>query len=137
MTHVHVHHADPIGDLKPTPQGILIDTALPKFGDDYAERSQALFADDAKALADALQAQLPGGTLNALLAEMLSRQACLLRVPMPVAAIVQERYRIRDLVTAGVRNDEIHKRSAMPLLEAAGFTPDEAREIVYAAEEES
>lgn len=85
MAHVHVHHADPIDDLKPTPQGILIDTALPKWGDDYAERAQVLFAADAKALADALQAQLPGGTLNALLAELFTRQACLLRVPMPTA----------------------------------------------------
>lgn len=43
---------------------------------------------------------------------------------------------MHGLVTAGVRNGEIHRRSAMPLLEAAGFTADEAREIVYAAEEE-
>lgn len=41
------------------------------------------------------------------------------------------------LVTAGVRNDEIHRRAARPLLEAVGFTADEARAIIAAAEEES
>lgn len=44
---------------------------------------------------------------------------------------------IHKLVTVGVRNEEIHRRSALPLLEAAGFTGDEARDIVHAAEEES
>lgn len=48
-----------------------------------------------------------------------------------------QRARIRKLVTAGIRNEEIHRRSAMPLLEAAGFTADEARQITNAAEEES
>ncbi len=41
------------------------------------------------------------------------------------------------LVTAGVRNEEIHRRSALRLLEAAGFTADEARDILHAAEEEA
>lgn len=44
---------------------------------------------------------------------------------------------MHGLVTAGVRNDEIHRRAALPLLEAAGFTADEARDVVYAAEEET
>lgn len=46
-----------------------------------------------------------------------------------------QRARIRKLVAAGVRNEEIHRRSAMPLLEAAGFTADQVREIIHAGEE--
>lgn len=47
------------------------------------------------------------------------------------------RIRIRDLVTAGIRNQEMHHRSGTPLLEAVGFSADEARQIVYDAEESS
>lgn len=56
---------------------------------------------------------------------------------MTASIPTETRARIRDLVTAGVRNEEIHRRSALRLLEAAGFTADEAREIVHAAEEEA
>jgi hypothetical protein len=41
------------------------------------------------------------------------------------------------LVTAGVRNGEIHRRAAMPLLEAVGFDAGAARDIVHAVEEEA
>lgn len=41
------------------------------------------------------------------------------------------------LVASGVRNGEIHRRAARPLLEAVGFDAGEARTIVDAAEEEA
>jgi len=45
--------------------------------------------------------------------------------------------RVRDLVIAGVRNQEIHRRSALPLLDAVGIGTDESRALVAQAEEQS
>lgn len=46
------------------------------------------------------------------------------------------REQIRELVVAGVRNQEIHRRSARPLLEAVGFTSEQSWDLVEQAEEE-
>jgi hypothetical protein len=65
---------------------ITIDKLMPRpsrNGDDTIERTQRLFAADAKAIADALWDALPGGTISQLCVEMLTRQASLFRVPMP------------------------------------------------------
>ena len=48
----------------------------------WLRESQLRHRSDAKALADELFATLPGGTLDALLCEMIERKACLLRVPL-------------------------------------------------------
>jgi hypothetical protein len=40
-----------------------------------------------------------------------------------------------DTVLRGVRNQEIHRRSALPLLEIAGLTPAEAYDAAHTAEE--
>lgn len=45
------------------------------------------------------------------------------------------RTRIRALVAAGIRNQEVHRRSGMSLLGAVGYSADEARQIAYDAEE--
>ncbi len=44
--------------------------------------ARALYAEQANALADALFNSLPGGTVDALLAEMLRRKASLFRIPL-------------------------------------------------------
>lgn len=54
------------------------DLTLPETDD--MEASRRLFQRDAKAIADALHESLPGGTLHALLVELLSRKASYLTV---------------------------------------------------------
>lgn len=44
---------------------------------------------------------------------------------------------MHGLVTAGVRNGEVHRRAALRLLEAVGFDADESRDIVHRAEDDS
>lgn len=82
-TVVHVHHADPVRD-EPIPRvSIVVDLAQPKHDlTSYADEAGKLFRADAKKIADALDAALPGGTLAALLVEMLQRKTDLLRVPV-------------------------------------------------------
>jgi hypothetical protein len=43
--------------------------------------ARAIYANEANTLADALFSSLPGGTVDALLAEMLRRKASLCRIP--------------------------------------------------------
>lgn len=82
---VHVHRADP-ARTTPVPAAVIaVVLPQPTHGADYATHAQAMFYTDALKIADALQAALPGGTWTALLAEMLTRQGCLLRVPMASA----------------------------------------------------
>lgn len=54
--------------------------------------------------------------------------------PEPIPAAVRER--VQSLVLAGLRNQEIHRRSARPLLEAVGVPGQEASDLVWAVEEE-
>lgn len=81
---IHAHRADATR-TEPVPAVLIaIDLTQPvKDGPDWAAQARAMFNADAQKIADALQAALPGGTWTALLAEMLTRQGCLLRVPMP------------------------------------------------------
>lgn len=84
MTTIHVHRADATRTELVPPVTIAVDLTQPtRDGADWATEARAMFAADAQKIADTLQAALPGGTWTALLAEMLTRQGCLLRVPMP------------------------------------------------------
>lgn len=62
-----------------------------------------------------------------------ARQAYLaVRDAVDAPPVAQE---IVDSVLTGVRNGEIHRRAAMPLLELAGMSPDEAADAAGAAED--
>ncbi len=85
---VHVHRAEPVGDAPPVePVAIMIDLDQPPAPDNasYVAAARGRFVADAKAIADALYGHLPGGTLDALLAEMLVRRGSQLRVPLASA----------------------------------------------------
>lgn len=61
---------------------IFVSAQIPRYGaDDYVKKSHALYRAEGRVLADALEKNLPGGTLHALLVELLERKASLLRVP--------------------------------------------------------
>lgn len=79
---VDIYHAQPSYSPPVTPVVIRIEQEIPDFGsaEGYAERAQATYADQGRLLADALYGSLPGGTLDALLAELLERRASMLRV---------------------------------------------------------
>lgn len=82
-TTIHAHLADPTGTEPVDAVQILIDLPQPAHeGADYAASAQRMFDTDAKTIADVLHAALPGGTLRALMAELLERKVCLLRVPL-------------------------------------------------------
>lgn len=93
VTTVHVHRADATRTEPVAAATIAIDLTQPAHdGHDFAATAQAMFNTDAKAIADALHAALPGGTLKALMAELLERQVC-----VPAAGAVAG----RDDVAAG------------------------------------
>jgi len=80
---VRVHRTDATR-TKPVPAvTIAVDLTRPAHAG--AAEAQSMFNADAKMIADALHNALPGGTLSALMAELLERQVCLLRVPLPKA----------------------------------------------------
>lgn len=86
---VHVHRADATR-TEPVPAvTIAVDLTQPAHDRDsnFAATAQAMFDGDAKKIADALHDALPGGTLKALMAELLTREVCLLRVPLPKADV--------------------------------------------------
>lgn len=76
---VAVYRAQGIRQWTVQPVTIEIHIEMP---DVEAHLSRATFASDAKAMAGALIATLPGGTVDALVAELLTRRASLLRVPL-------------------------------------------------------
>lgn len=79
--HCHVHKAQPIGHVdQPESVYVSIHETIP---DMEPAAKRATFEGDAARLADALFDALPGGTIDQLLAEMLSRRASLLRVRFP------------------------------------------------------
>lgn len=92
MTTVHVHRADATRTEPVAAALIAIDLTQPAHDrdSDYAATAQAMFDGDAKAIADVQHAALPGGTLKALMAELLTREVCLLRVPMPGATALED-----------------------------------------------
>jgi len=79
---VTVHKAEPAHQGQAIPSAVItIDAAQP--ADRSPREAAELHQRDARALATVLWTALPGATVDALLAEMLSRRASLLRVPMP------------------------------------------------------
>ncbi len=62
---------------------IFITQPIPDFkGSDYVEKSLEFYEKQASKIVDALQAHLPGGTLDAVLRELCKRKACLFRGPI-------------------------------------------------------
>ena len=74
---VDIWRAQPVGEHHAIPVTIRIHAEMP---DLEANLSRATFADDANVLADAIYTACTGGTVDALLAELLTRRASLLRV---------------------------------------------------------
>lgn len=84
MATIHVHRANGHAQRPNVePATIVVDLDLPdRVALDTLEALRTLYRDDAKAIADALQRSLPGGTWSELLAELLSRHVCYFRVPI-------------------------------------------------------
>lgn len=83
---VHIHRAEGAGPVnQPEPVLIRIDCDMPphSVGDGYRQRVADLFAADAKALVDAIFDTCPGGTIDALIAELLTRRSSQLRTRLP------------------------------------------------------
>jgi hypothetical protein len=88
MREIHIHRADGSGV---EPVVIRIDGQLPEIlyslpSPEFKEQAEALFAEQGAALAEAICSSCPGGTLDALLAALLTRRASLLRVRFPQEA---------------------------------------------------
>lgn len=81
MQTVEIYKAMPIWDEKAGSVTILIDDEFPECPTLFTSR--ALHVDQAKKLADALWKSLPGGTIDALMVELMSRKVSLFRCPMP------------------------------------------------------
>jgi hypothetical protein len=81
MQTVEIFKATPIWDEKASSVTILIDDEFPECYTLTASR--ALHAEQAKKLADVLWKSLPGGTIDALMVELMSRKVALFRVPFP------------------------------------------------------
>ena len=91
---VEIYHAEPThrGD-RFAPVVIRIAEVIPPIeGHDPGvfERAQALYADQGRQVAQALYDSLPGGTMDALLAELLERRASLFRVSFGRGCAVRE-----------------------------------------------
>ena len=75
-----IYKAQGVGDVKVESATLTIDDEMPPF--ESIEVSKENFTTDAKAAADLLCSTLPGGTLDQLICELLTRRASLFRVPM-------------------------------------------------------
>lgn len=85
---VHLYRAD---GQDPQPVLIRIEHEAPQFdihmpSSEYARQAGARFASEGAALAEAIWASCPGGTIDALIAALLVRRASLLRVTFPQEA---------------------------------------------------
>ena len=79
---VKVSKADPIADQVVQSRLIAITEPMPAFPrDTYVQEDERYFLKQAVAIADALDASLPGGTLDRLFAVMAMRKASALHVP--------------------------------------------------------
>lgn len=79
MKQIHIHKAQPVGDIFPESVEIIIKRTAPEaFNLDLWKE---FTKKEAHTLADALFSSLPGGTIDALLIEMLERTRSLLVVP--------------------------------------------------------
>lgn len=79
MRQVNIRKREPTRDEPVEGVAIIIDGKLPPPGERMGTAGAA-FADDGRALASALLETLPGGTVDALIAELLIRRASLFRV---------------------------------------------------------
>lgn len=83
---VRIHRAQALGDALPSPTLISIIDDVPQERDEAGRRvfNVDMFVEEAEALADALSAALPGGTLQRLLSSLMRREAdrCELVVPV-------------------------------------------------------
>lgn len=83
---VRVHSADPLRFEQPPTAEILIERRLPRVPHGEVSSSREnLFRHDAHSIAEALVHALPGGTVDALIVELLSRTKCELKVSYPAA----------------------------------------------------
>lgn len=85
---VHIYRADG-EDPQPTlirieQQAPQLDYSLPS--GEYARQAGARFASEGSALAEAIWSSCPGGTIDALIAALLTRRSTLLRVTFPQEA---------------------------------------------------
>ena len=77
---VSLWRAGSVGGKSPP---ILVIQVVEQISDNYTLKDiRQLFATEAETLADALLASLPGGTIDALLVELMRRKASLFAVPL-------------------------------------------------------
>lgn len=115
-----IHHAQPIGTQAIVPTTIVIGSAFP---DNLSmEDGRALHARQALELAEALDATLPGGTLDRVVAEMVARHASLLRVPhaRPKPTEAELIALLRWINTRGGLGIDVHEHITAALLAAEG-----------------
>lgn len=74
-------HRDTAGTIVIDQPPTTIDRVPDESGPDWEKRWRAFYREQAKQMCDLLEASLPGGTYDALLAELCERKACILRVP--------------------------------------------------------
>lgn len=83
MREVEIYRADG-EDVEPVAIHIRHEAPRIPYGEpDYAQKAQARFISEGAALAEALWASCPGGTVDALIAALLAHRASLLRVTFP------------------------------------------------------
>lgn len=121
MTTLACHRASPIGSQVIAPLTIVLAAAFPDLPTD---EGRALHLRDAQHLASALSSTLPGGTLDRLTAELLARQATLLRIPhtFPNGPYAECVGLLRWLHAKGGLGPEVHERIAAALIAAEGRT---------------
>jgi hypothetical protein len=84
MREVQIYRADGGDEVQRVV--IRIEHEAPRIGYDdrnYAAKAGARFASEGAALAEAIWASCPGGTVDALIAALLARRASLFRVAFP------------------------------------------------------
>jgi hypothetical protein len=82
MTEISIYRADGLGPNESVPPvTIRIDKPMPGFNS--SDDARARFKADGDAIAEALWSVLPGGTVDALIGDLLARRASLLRVRFP------------------------------------------------------
>ena len=82
MKTIRVHKAGRLrGETPVEVLTIVCDQEMPEItGDNTVATLRSIFQNDGKALADAMFEHLPGGTIDELLAEMMTRRASMFRV---------------------------------------------------------
>lgn len=88
MSTLKIYKAQGIGDRRVEALAIVAEEEIPNIND--LEKSWRVYANQAKCIADAIFKALPGGTVDALLVEMLTRKASLLVIPHVLADVSEE-----------------------------------------------